>query len=154
MISKLYWFLCNSIWYKFYCYSSLFINYCIKFYYSTASYINLYQYIIFIPVVFWGCEVIYLEILCGRIYWDGFLGRIFDIVKLIQDWGWIFVSFSANYASTTWRNWLKYRGSNIKKHIKSVNFNIKIMWVSILQNGRKKDKENSYDKINQFLKMT
>lgn len=35
MMSKLYWFLCNSIWYKFYCYSSLFINYCIEFYYCT-----------------------------------------------------------------------------------------------------------------------
>ncbi len=28
------------------------------------------------------------------------------------------------------------------------------MWVSILQNGRKKDKDNSVDKIKQYLKLT
>lgn len=28
------------------------------------------------------------------------------------------------------------------------------MWVSILQNGRKRDKENSVDKISQLLKLT
>lgn len=28
------------------------------------------------------------------------------------------------------------------------------MWVSILQNGRKKDKDNSFDKINNLFKPT